>query len=390
MRVFLISLLLVIALTQPGANAATDPAQLRIQFPGVGRFGIFDPSVTEDPTTKRLWMSFSAVDPSTHSKWGVGLRLAWSDDGGESWRDAGVLERFVDVTVGPLETTAEGEAAIDEKTRGTWQNETSTLIYDRDAAASARWKVFWHQALWADDTPRYASYSWIAMKAADTPEHLATATAVKLFTGYLAKSDGEKSDAPAFAPIAGPATIPLDRKDASLGACVFGEPAALSGPDGLYLALDCQWLGAQVQPHTVLLRCSYPGCNVTDASTWTVVSRLTEPRDAKRLDEKYKGFGGTALVEKNGKYFLLATPVETSGTRYDGCNAYAFTDLTHGVIARSRSKLAATTEVHGIPGTHHGACAYHEHLRHGILLSQLVTSAAPAMFQIRGTDAQLR
>src|SRR5262249_39808930 len=148
--------------------------------------------------------------------------------------------------------------------------------------------------------------------------HLAAATSVKLFTSYLAKSDGQASGAPAFAPIGGPAAIALDRKDPSLGACVFGEPAALSAADGLYLALDCQWLGARVEPHTILLRCAWPGCTITEAATWTVVGRLTEPRDAKRIDEKYKGFGGTALAEKNGKYYLIATPVETTGTRYDG------------------------------------------------------------------------
>ena len=154
-------------------------------------------------------MSFSAVDTSAHSKWGVGLHLAYSDDG-ETWRDAGVIQKFADVVVGPIATSAP-ESPIDENAKGTWQNETSTLVYDRAAPAAQRWKLLWHQALWANDTPHYASYSWIAMKAADAPENLAQAPAVKLFSGYLAKRDGYLDGPPTYAPIPGAAAIELNK-----------------------------------------------------------------------------------------------------------------------------------------------------------------------------------
>jgi hypothetical protein len=45
-------------------------------------------------------------------------------------------------------------------------------------------------------------------------------------------------------------------------------------------------------------------------------------------------------------------------------------------------ELAAAEEVRGIPDSHHGACAYHERLKGGILLSQFVITAVPT-FQIR-------
>jgi hypothetical protein len=170
---------------------------------------------------------------------------------------------------------------------------------------------------------------------------------------------------------------------------MFGQPAAISAPDGLYLALDCAWLGTRPQLHTVVLRCAYPNCVVTDVANWTVVGRLTEPRDGPQLDERYEGFGGTALAEKNGRYYLIATPFASQGHRYDGCNVYRFEDLAYGKLERQRSgQLVIAQTVRGIPGTHQGACAAHAKLK-GILLSQIVRTAAPRTMQIRQSGVEL-
>src|SRR3954447_8664614 len=48
---------------------------------GIGARGVFDPSVTEDPETRRLWMSYSSFDVSSNSQSGVNLRIASSEDG---------------------------------------------------------------------------------------------------------------------------------------------------------------------------------------------------------------------------------------------------------------------------------------------------------------------
>lgn len=364
--------------------SSTSPRPLLV---GAGARGVFDPSVAEDPETRRLWMSFSSFDASLHSQSGVNLRLASSDDG-ETWRDAGIVQRFTDVVVGPLAETADVEGYVEEGSRGTWQNGTSTLVYDAHAPRDQRWKLFWQQALWVNDVPRYASYSWIALKMADAPENLANATPIKLFTGYMSRTTGESAEAPAFSPIAGPPAIQLDKKDAQLGACMFGQPAALSAPDGLYLALDCAWLGTRALLHTVLLRCTYPGCVPTDAATWRAIGRLTEPRDGPQLNEQYLGFGGTSLVENGGRYYLIATPIAAEANRYDGCNVYRFEDLAYARLERKRGKLVVAETVHGIPGTYHGACAAHSRLP-GILLSQIVSTAAPRVMQIRATDVKL-
>ena len=370
------------------ADQVADPTTRQGLLAGIGARGVFDPSVTQDPATDRLWMSYSSFEVSSHSRSGVGLRIAYSDDG-ETWRDAGAVQGFTEVVAGPFQATEAAEVDVESESRGTWQNETSTLVYDAHAPREQRWKLFWHQTLWVNDSPRYASYSWIALKMADSPENLAHAPPIKLFTGYMARTAGESSAAPAFSPIPGPPAIQLDKKDPQLGACMFGQPAAISAPDGLYLALDCAWLGTRPQLHTVLLRCAYPNCVVTDAANWTVVGRLTEPRDGPKLDARYEGFGGTALAEKNGRYYLIATPFASEGRRYDGCNVYRFEDLTHGKLERQRSgQLVIAQSVRGIPETHHGACSAHAKLK-GILLSQIVSAAAPRTMQIRQSGVEL-
>lgn len=374
------------ASSRAGEVASSTPP--KILLVGVGARGVFDPSVTEDPETRRLWMSYSSFDVSSRSQSGVNLRIAFSDDG-ETWQDAGIVQRFTDVVVGPLAATETVENYVEEDSPGTWQNEASTLVYDHHAPRDQRWKLFWRQALWVNDVPRYASYSWIVLKMADAPGNLAHAPPIKLFTGYMARATGESAAAPAFSPIAGPPAIQLDRKDAQLGACLFGQPAALSAPDGLYLALDCAWLGTRALLHTVLLRCAYPGCVPTDAATWRVIGRLTEPRDGPQLDEQYQGFGGAALVENGGRYYLIATPIASADHRYDGCNVYRFEDLTYGTLERRRGKLVVAQSVRGIPGTHHGACAAHSRLKGGILLSRIMSTAAPRVMQISRSGVEL-
>lgn len=111
---------------------------VRISIAGVGSMGIFDPSLARDPATGRLWMSFSEVNASANSIWGVGLRLAYSDDAGLTWIDAGVIDPHRDVTVGPLTVTSPGEPAIPANSPGTWQSETSTLVYDPNAVVGER------------------------------------------------------------------------------------------------------------------------------------------------------------------------------------------------------------------------------------------------------------
>jgi hypothetical protein len=387
----LLPLAVSVVLTACGGGSGYSTPSLnpvRIAFPGVGAQGIFDPSVAEDPATGRLWMSYSEVGISANSSWGVGLRLAYSDDG-STWQDAGSLQQFTDVMVGPLTVTSPGEPAIPAGSPGTWQNETSTLFYDANAAPAERWKLLWHQVLWANNSIYFASYSWIAMKAAAAPQDLAVATPVKLFGGFLLKTDGETATAPAFAPIAGPPQIALNTLHADLSTCVFGEPGALVTGAGIYLSLDCQLLGPTVQPYATLFRCAQPGCAITSAPSWSYINRMLTPADAQTIDPKYKGLSATAFTEKAGSHYLIATPVDATGDRYDGCRVYRFADLASGTLERSVGTLVTVAQVTGLADTHHGACAYHADLMNGILYSQLNLADTPTIFQIYASRVDL-
>ena len=89
-------------------------------------------------------------DPSIY--WGVSIRLAFSDDNGSTWQDAGVaVSTFSEHAVGPL-TVTNPAPPIDAGSNGIWQSETSTLIYDPAASEAERWKLLWFQYLHADGT----------------------------------------------------------------------------------------------------------------------------------------------------------------------------------------------------------------------------------------------
>jgi hypothetical protein len=73
-----------------------NPTPVRIEFAGVGQLGIFDPSLERDPGG-RLWMSYSAVDPSSIAgNKLISTRIAHSDDGGTTWVDDGVVNAASD------------------------------------------------------------------------------------------------------------------------------------------------------------------------------------------------------------------------------------------------------------------------------------------------------
>src|SRR3990170_78393 len=220
--------LAALALGGVGATWSGTPASSAITFPGVGAHGVFDPSL--EPDGDRLWMSYSAVEApkmpacaatgrSTIER--VETRLAWSEDGGRTWKDAGRVNAAEDV-------------CLPEPARlGTWVNEVSTLVRDETAPKAERWKLIWHRYLWVNDSNqmnRRFDQSWIAVRSAATPGKLAAAPARKLFVGMAYDPRHDASGKPAAR---------LTDLHADLADCaVATEPGALSTPDGLYVPLS--------------------------------------------------------------------------------------------------------------------------------------------------------
>ena len=387
-----------------GSSPAPTPPE-RMTFSGAGNLGIFDPSVSRDPGTGRFWMSYSSVNTSPNYAstlyWAVSIRLAYSDDNGISWQDAGVavspaVERTADL--GPITAAGYPSGTVPAGSTGIWQSETSSLIYDPSAPVGEEWKLIWHQYLHANATSLFADYAWITMKMASTPLGLDTATPVKLFGGIGLQAQNSITDSPVFSPTSGVPAIQLntDITQAAGGAnltdlntCVFAEPGLYATNSAVYLATFCADVSTvPITEYQVYFRCASP-CNMTSAGSWEYLGRLLTPADALAATGDHH-FQAPALVEKNGKTYLMVTPVDTSlFDRYNGCVLYEFTDVDTNQLLRNVGQLVEVVRTDGVAGTHNGACAAYNGLVGGILFSQFEPASTAETFNIYKSQVEL-
>lgn len=385
-----------------GSSPSAAPTPQRVTFSGAGDLGIFDPSVTLDPATGNLWMSYSTVETSIYYApslyWAVSIRLAFSSDNGASWQDAGVIVApKVETLVGPM-TEAHPTGSIPAGSQGIWQSETSSMIYDPSAPVAERWKLIWFQYLNANLTSFFADHSWIAMKTAPTPLDLAAAPPVKLFGGAGLQTDGSNTGSPVFSPTGGTPAIQLNTdltqslggaNLAELNLCIFAEPGLHATNSAVYLAIFCA--DASTTPITeylVYLRCLAP-CDMTSALDWEYLGRLLTPADAQAAtgDHHYQA---PSMVEKNGKTYLLVTTVDTtSGELYNGCRVYEFVDINSAQLRRNSGQLVEVLRIDGEPGTHNGACAGFSGLQGGTLFSQFEVTSPAETFNVYSSHMDL-
>lgn len=112
----LLALVAIIGLAGCGSGDSGDAGQgpvaapERLTFGGAGDLGIFDPAVSRDPVTDRLWMSYSSVNSSVFyppsQYWAVSIRLALSDDNSVSWQDAGCMSLSILIVTSCAERVA--------------------------------------------------------------------------------------------------------------------------------------------------------------------------------------------------------------------------------------------------------------------------------------------
>ena len=403
-----ITLIIIVSAGCGGGNASptvtttSDVASVpeRITFSGAGDLGIFDPSITHDPATGRLWMSYSSIDTSIYYVsslyWSVSIRMAYSDDNGVSWLDSGVVVGpKVESLVGPM-TEAHPTGNIPAGSQGIWQSEMSSIIYDPSAPVAERWKLIWLQYLNANLTSFFVDHSWVAMKTASTPLGLSTAPSVKLFSGIGLKPDGSNTDFPVFSPTGGAPAIPLNTgltksvggaNLTELNLCIFAEPSLHATSSAVYMAIYCgdaSTIAAtgSITEYIVYFRCSSP-CTMTAATNWEYLGRLLTPADAQSATGDHH-FQAPALVEKNGKTYLVVTPVDSTGAveRYNGCRVYEFSDVNSNQLLRDNGNLIEVARVDGDVGIHNGACGAFSGLDGGILLSQSGTKGTADAFKI--------
>ncbi|MBX9769628.1 MAG: hypothetical protein K2X47_20290, partial [Bdellovibrionales bacterium] len=301
-----------------------------IEFSGIGQLGIFDPSVAKDPSSSRVWMAFSSVDPS--AQWPANTRaisshLAYSDNGGTSWTYDRVISSFTDVTIG---LAAPNNA-------GTWDHEVSQLVYDENAPTNEKWKIFWHHYLQINGT-RTFEHGWIAYKAASTPALLQSATEHKLFAGTIYDTSNNSTGGATQSPVSGAPEVNFTGLHANLGSCGnLTEPGALSTSSGLYLVLHCQVLTGTPDNLIVLLKYTQ-GTN-----TWSYVGTLLRNADATALGFD-RGFSAPSMVTLSGVDYLLVTPARLSpfDGYYDGCHLFPFSGIATGALTGSTGARTPT------------------------------------------------
>ncbi|MFZ2160883.1 MAG: sialidase family protein [Sideroxyarcus sp.] len=355
-----------------GGSADAPPSPERITFAGIGTHGIFDPAIARDPASGRIWMSYSAVDPSalwpTQNINVVANRLAYSDDNGKTWTDSGaIISNYADVTL-PFATPLNA---------GTWVNEVSQLVYDPGATANERWKILWHHYLRINDV-RHFEHGWLGMKTASTPAGLAAAPEVKLFAGYGYDTSNDTVGGGSQSPLGGAPQIQLDTAlDPALNTCVFTEPGMYASDSALYLSLLCVKT-SDLSHLTVLLKCTSP-CNTGSAASWSYLGTVLQDSNATAIGFD-SGFSGSGLFESAGSMYLVATPVQTAGAPwpdyYNGCRVYRFSNIDSALLQTSGSQPALVGSVNGTTGSFNGACSYNASANlSGMLYSELNTSA---------------
>ena len=347
------------------------PTPERITFANVGAHGIFDPSIARDPGNGKLWMSYSAVDPS--AKWPanvnvVATHLAYSGDNGNTWNASSSGELINDVSDVTLPAVAPNDA-------GTWISEVSQLVYDPGATAAERWKILWHHYLLVNNV-RHFEHGWIAMKTASTPEGLAAATEIKLFAGYLYDPANDTLGGTTVSPVGGAPQIQLDTAlNPALNNCVFSEPGMYATNSALYMSLLCVRLSDS--NHLIALFKCTGAC--TTGSAWTYLGTALQNSDAAALGFD-TGFSASGMFESGGNVYLVATPVQTAGAPwsdyYSGCRIFKFADIDTALLQMTGSQPALIGSVNGTPGSFNGACAYHASSNmSGMLYSEFNTSA---------------
>ena len=397
MKTVFINLFMLFVLCACSSDDSSAPriavSSQRLSIDGApGDLGVFDPSVARDPDTGRLWMSYSAVNSSIYYPknlyWTVSIRLAYSDDNGVRWQDAGAAASpALEAVLGPMTPDAD----IPADSAGIWQSETSVLVYDPAAVAGERWKLFWHQYLNANLVPYFVDHAWIALKMAATPQELVSASPIKLFAGFGLQTDGSNTGAPVFSPTGGSPAIQLNTDItrvlggadlAELTSCVFAEPGLFATDAALYLPVYCVDVAAlPISEYLVYFRCNSP-CNMVEATSWEYLGRLLTPADAQAttVDHHYQA---PSIVQNKGRSFLLVTPVDTtSGDRYDGCRMYEFSDINSNQLRRNNSGLLEIARLDGDVGSHNGACAAYSGQGSSIFLSQFEPASTAETFNI--------
>jgi hypothetical protein len=341
------------------------PTPTEITFPGIGTSGllitgIFDPSIELDPVGGRLWMSFSEVLASTlwpipNSR--IESRIAWSNDAGASWTDAGLVIHASEDVLLPLPPPLDA---------GTWKSEVPSLVRDPGAPPNERWKVLSHRYLEINGTQHF-EHGWIGLSSAPDPTGPWTPER-KLFAGslYLVEDDG----------IIGPPEVQLNELHPDLAAAqVLSEPGMMATEDSLYVSL----LAANADsPQSRIVLLELPHATETWEYRGTLLyNAIDGPLFA------VDGFSAPELYQTQSKTMLIATP--QINDMYGGTFIFEVEDLETGTLKRTAGVPEIAFQHFGKPGSHNGASTFVPAATGSGLIFSEVELVAPIDFRILET-----
>jgi len=340
----------------------------RLELPNSEPNGVFDPSLALDPETQRLWMSYSGVTGPAGSG-AVSTHLAYSDDGGDTWCDAGMVNASEPEPNPPAEF-----AGLEAK----WNHETSSIVYDLAAEPESRWRLVWMQYLHVvDDDPatedRRFQYGWIAQRSAATAEGLIAAPQTKLFGALAYHVAGV--EAYNDAQVGGQPLVRWDN-DPVLGDClVFAEPGMLAIDSKLWMAVYCYRTATDTSIELVQLDHS--------DNTWSARSTLLTPTDGAPVNAAIRGFNAPDLFLVGDSVRLLVSPVVEL---YAGCLGYGVDRQTGLVIDADGNGADPIYGLSATPGTvQAGACTYHEASHLGVLYGDTMFTGVQFQLFASGT-----
>ncbi len=340
-------------LAYPFAPCASAATFTEISIPGAPDHGIFDPSVATGGAGK-FYMSLSGVAANVAGEsfplHAVRTYLAVSSNQGKSWQLSGVINPDIAVQLGAAPYS------------GRWQSEVSALDFDAHAPANARWKLVWHQYLNIAGQREF-QHGWIAYKEAATPEGLAAATPVKLFTAAAYDSVNDDPNGWTRSPIAGPAMNKVQQLAPALADCIaVSEPGLLSSPSALYMSQVCFKPAPAGQAgavnYVVLLKCAHP-CSAAAPGAWSYAGTALTPNDAQAMS--LNEFSASDLSSYSGQTYLTVSPVGNTPVAgaYKGCVAFRFENLASGQVVRNVNGLPVpATSISLDKNSFNGACTY--------------------------------
>ena len=326
--------------------------------------GIFDPSVEYASIGGTGWLTYSAVyGGEVPFGPNVETRIASSADGGATW----TFEQVVSASV-PGQVTLPDGSVVD----GFWNREVSSLVYD-PTDVGHEWKIFHHTIFRrTDGAGIQPAYSWIGLRTASDPAGTWSPERRLFGSGPLP-------------PTPFTTEVAINTLHPSLShLLVYSEPGAFAANGTLFVSLT--GLVASGSDRIVLLASDDHG------DSWRFVSTLLDNSDAGDLG--FLSFDGTAIVEQQGRQFLLTTP-ESAGVQHDGLIVFEFSDLASGSLVRDAAGAPLiVTRIPRQPGllspVGGGQSDYHEgNTAGGVLFSQLDLADAPALFQFHQTGAPL-